>query len=326
MFNIIIGHENCLDGHSCISIVKNIDKNFSLVYTIEPNTEIMKYLYYLKWIIYFSSFIFNIKIYILDVLPKDTLSFINFFNKDIYFEIHEHHKSNNKLINEIKLLKYPNVEINYFPDLQFGATLLLVNKYSHFLNSDQKKFYTKIAACDMWNESEFPDFIFFVFGIQSFCNTLNIKMLNYDIIWNLSFYCNEIIDFFTNTGRLWYENIEKKLKVILASKNIIKYTNNDNEYIILLINTSVFNVNNYEMSYITTSISWFIKNNVDEFLDINTIAIFNDINSGVSLRKNTNSIHNNIDVSKLAQICNGGGHINAAGCNKTDFFKIIMKE
>jgi hypothetical protein len=321
MFQLIIGHRDCLDGHSCISIVKNKDENISFIYTIEPNTEIMKYLYYLKWIIYFASFIFNIKIYILDVLPIDIVKFIHFCNKNVYFEIHEHHKSNNNLINEIKLLNLTNVEINYYPELPFGATLSLVKKYSNCLDLDQINFYTKIAACDMWNDTEFPDFIYFVFGIHSLCNIKNIKMLNYDTIWYLSFYNNEIINYLTSSGKKWYSRIEKKIKNI--PKNIIKY----NDYIILLINTSILNIDkSVSSNNITTCISWFIKNNIEEFQDINTIAIYNENenNNSMSLRRNINSINNDIDVSVLAQICNGGGHRNAAGCNKKKFFEIIF--
>ena len=64
-------------------------------------------------------------------------------------------------------------------------------------------------------------------------------------------------------------------------------------------------------------ISYYFANNINE--NINSLAIYNDNSKFVSLR----STGKGVDVTRLAQLCDGGGHKSAAGCKYDKLIELL---
>jgi len=245
----------------------------------------------------------------MDIIPTDIKYLLDFYkNTNIKFEIYDHHHTQQELVDS--LVNYPNLLLDFRPTSKFGATKQIVEKYRDDLTFQQINFFTKIAACDMWNKEAFPDFNYFTFGINDFKYKWNIKNILPDILWEISFDGDAYIEMFVEGGIKYYEKFETNFKKTFD--NPVKYQ----DYNILLINTSKFDEPYNKMNMVSTICFYIQENKID---DINTLAIYNDNSDYVSLR----CVDSNIDISILAQKCEGGGHKKASGCKLDLFLKLI---
>jgi oligoribonuclease NrnB/cAMP/cGMP phosphodiesterase (DHH superfamily) len=314
MFNIkIIGtHNNCLDGNCCMAIESNIENTLNVRYLLNPNEKFSNYTYF-YWIIYISSFIFNIKLIFTDIIPYDIIFILNFFkNTRIKIEIIDHHCTQQNTINEIEKLDFKNLTIDFKPDSKFGATKQLVDKYKDKLTPLQISTFMKFAACDMWNKNYFPDFIFLIFGLNLFKYEININDFDPEILWEISFDGESYINMFIEKGHTFYKNTEKLINNLIQNCKIINYKH----YNILLINTSELPLPYCKINMVSAICYYFVNNKND---NINTLAIYNNSNKYVSLR----STNDSSDVSEIAKLCSGGGHKSASGCDYEKFINLI---
>jgi len=326
---IVVTHAKCLDGHSCVAIVKGINDQLNMnTYAIylNPGDKIFNYwlFKYFSFILEFASRYINITIMFTDIIPPDTIECIKYFNKSIdssryiSIEIHDHHYTQNAYVEKLKELELPKSKlfINFDSDLKFGATLLLVEKYNLMLLDQQKEYFIKLAACDMWNKDYFPNFIFYIFGLNEFNETQQINMIDPNIIWDLSFDGDVGINTFIGPGKRYYDQTEKMLDYWIKTninQAIIKY-NDEN---ILVINTSELSSPYNKSSKMVSVISYYLSNKNDYNIDI--LAIYSNISDYVSLR----GTKSNSDVTKIAILCEGGGHKKAAGCKLAKFKELI---
>lgn len=311
-FAILISHKNCLDGSSCIAIESNTNHHINFKYFINPNSPFGNNIFF-NYFVFFVSFIFSIKFVFTDIIASDIKYLLDFYKKtSIKFEIYDHHHTQQKLVDE--LVSYPNLLIDFQPKSKFGATKQLVDKYNHLLRDQQINFFTKIAACDMWNKEAFPDFNYFTFGINSFKHEFNIKSILPEILWEISFDGDYYSQLFVDEGKKFYENFIENFN------NILDEPVNYEEYNILLINTSKLDGPYNEMNMVSPICFYFSENKNPK---INTLAIYNDDSDYVSLRSVSSDI--DFDISKLAQKCQGGGHKKASGC-KLQLFLYLIKQ
>ena len=185
-------------------------------------------------IIWLLSFIITIKIIFADIIVADIYEFVEYYkNTSIQFEIYDHHHTQIELVKNLEHEMFNNLMINFEPELKYGATYLIMKKYESYLTKEQILFYTKLAACDMWNLEEFPELNYFIFGLNNFCYLNNVEMIDYNVLWNLSFDGDFCIKMFVNQGLVFYS----EAKIILdewINNNLLIYKYN--EITILLIN------------------------------------------------------------------------------------------
>ena len=329
----LVSHVNCLDGNSCMAIESNVPNGSHINFKTQLNQKTPFSNYWaFDYLIYFASFFFQIKFVFMDIISTDIKYLLDFYkNTTIKFEIYDHHYTQQKLVDT--LVNYPNLLIDFRPKSKYGATKQLVEKYKDFLTVQQINFFTKIAACDMWNKEAFPDFNYFTFGMNKFKYNYNIKNIKPDILWEISFDGDAYIEMFVESGKKFYDEFETNFNKI--SDDPIKYEH----YNILLINTSKFKEPYNKMNMVSTICFYFQENKID---NINTLGIYNDNSDYISLRcvnlkqdvsvlTDLNKIYDDystqleVDVSILAEKCDGGGHKKASGCKLNLFLNLIKQ-
>jgi len=323
-FELIISHKNCLDGHSCVAIRQgiNYDLNiYSWVIYLNPNEKIGTS-WFLIPSLWLLSFLVSIRVIFTDITPPNICEFVKkFTNTSIFFELYDHHHTQKENISELEKLNLSNISIIFEPDSKFGATKMLVDKYKDLMTEEQIKFFTKIAACDMWNKEEFPDLVYFLFGFYNFCDlNLRGKIPNPENLWDISFEGTQLINLQLREGKEFYHKAELVLNEWIEI-NIHKIKiNYEDKCKILLINVDdlPYVIRN---SSITSVLSHYLDRN--KYWNVDVLAIYkNNLSNYVSLRSVNDP--ESYDVSELAKLCDGGGHKKASGC-KLDRLKVLLK-
>ena len=311
---IIVSHKNCLDGYGCVSIISNIayleNRNTYKIF-MNPGEKIG-----ISWIfnimIWLLSFIITIRVIFADIIVADIYEFVEYYKKtNIQFEIYDHHHTQIELVKNLEHEMFDNLLIKFEPELKYGATYLIMKKYEKLLTRDQILFYTKLAACDMWNLEEFPELNYFIFGLNNFCYLNNKEMIDYDVLWDSSFDGDFTIQMFVNQGCVFYSTAKIILEEWISNYTLIYKYNN---YNILLININDLPQPYNEMKNMVSLLSYYLRDNNT----INVLATYSTTNY-VSLR----CINSNVDVSELAKRCDGGGHKKASGCRLDRLMDLI---
>ena len=312
---LIVSHKNCLDGHSCVAIkqaINDLSNVYSLVFFINPNESFGTSILF-KTLIWIASWFITLQIVFTDITPPNISELVLKY-KYIQFELYDHHHTQKTIIEDLNKLNLSNIKITFSPESKFGATKLLVDKYENMLTEEQIIYFTKLAACDMWNSKEFPDFIYFLFGFNNFCDEhLSGKIPNPSGIWQVSFDGDYLIDSYIKKGKKYYTETEKFLNGWIE-RNIhsivINYKDNCK---ILLVDTSMIRYP-YRYSRDMTSVFAHYLNTTKNF-NINVLAIYkNSYSEYVSLRAVGDDSNGSYDVSTIAKLCDGGGHKKASGC------------
>jgi hypothetical protein len=278
----------------------------------------------------------------LDVIPRNIIQFISniFFIKKrhrVTFTIIDHHIGNTNDINKILAMKKSNIFINFTPDSKYGAAKQIVDLLgkNKVLSRKQLEFIVPIAAMDMWNKDIFPDVNNLNFGIKYHCFINNIKMFTPEEFILLSFDGLDAIKYFVKIGKKWYDDtikyIIEKFSIPTIQEELKKYVVFEKYYIGVINMVSIFNDDMYikQRSNLSGVICLMLEKNQTLKNKIfgpkvNTLAFLNG--GGVSLRIILQSNPDNLDMNYLAeQICDGGGHVTAAGCNMkvfNNYFKI----
>lgn len=312
--DIIVSHNKCLDGYGCVSIISNIaymeNRNTYKIF-MNPGEKIgISWLFNIM--IWLLSFMITIRIIFADIIVADIYEFVEYYKKtNIKFEIYDHHHTQIEVVKNLEHEMFDNLLIKFEPELKYGATYLIMKKYESYLTQEQIMFYTKLAACDMWNLDEFPELNYYIFGLNNFCYLNNIEMIDYDALWDLSFDGNFTIQMFVNQGLVFYSTAKIILDEWIKNYSLIyKY----NDYNILLININDLPTPYNEMRNMVSLLSYYLRDNKN----INVLATYCNTNY-VSLR----CINSDTDVSELAIICGGGGHKKAAGCKLNRLMDLI---
>ena len=165
----------------------------------------------------------------------------------------------------------------------------------------------------MWNIEEFPELNYFIFGLNNFCYLNDTKIIDYDVLWNLSFDGDYPIKMCINQGLVFYLDAKIILDKWIENYSLI-YKYKYNYYNILLININDLPIPYNKMKNMVSLLSYYLKNNNN----INLLATYNNKNY-ISLR----CINSDVDVSELAKICDGGGHKKASGCKLDKLIDLI---
>ena len=179
------------------------------------------------------------------------------------------------------------------------------------ISSPQNEFYIPIAAMDMWNKVAYPDFNYLNFGLKNYCYKNNIIMLEPEEFIYLANDGMIAINYFTERGKKFLKNIINNVK---KKNNTFVYYEID-EYKIHMINASVF-PSEYIKQNIVGILSFLYSEKQLDFPDINTLAIYNDKNDGISFRRTKPGV-NMINLANKS--ANGSGHESAAGGKKNIF-------
>jgi oligoribonuclease NrnB/cAMP/cGMP phosphodiesterase (DHH superfamily) len=327
-FELIVSHKNCLDGHSCVAIRQGINYKlniYSWVIYLNANEKIGTS-WFLVPSLWLLSFLVSIRVVFTDITPPNICEFVKKFkNTSIFFELYDHHYTQKDNISELEKLNLPNVSITFEPELKFGATKMLIDKYKDLMTEEQVKFFTKIAACDMWNKQEFPDLVYFLFGFYNFCDlSLDGKIPKSENLWDISFEGTELIDMELREGKKFYQKAELVLNEWIEI-NIHKIKiNYENKCKILLINIDDLPYSIKNSTSMTSVLSHYLDRN--RYWDVNVLATYkNNLSDYVSLRSvSYDNDNESYDVSELAKLCDGGGHKKASGC-KLDRLKVLLK-
>lgn len=326
---IIVSHKNCLDGHCCVAIREGINSSLNIyswpIY-LNPN-EKFAVSWFFRFIIWILSFLIKIRIVFTDITPPNICNIVKEFkNTSIFFELYDHHHTQKNIISELEDLNLTNILITFDPESKFGATKMLVDKYKDLLTEKQVYFFTKIAACDMWNKEEFPDLVYFLFGFYNFCSlNLEGRIPESTNLWDISFEGNVLLDTDIKNGKIYYEKIENILNewITININNLI--INYQHDCKILLINIDKLPEALKNSNNMTSILSHYLDRN--KYWNIKVLAIYkNELSDYVSLRSigynDTNICF--YDVSEIASICGGGGHKKASGC-KLSLLKNLLK-
>jgi oligoribonuclease NrnB/cAMP/cGMP phosphodiesterase (DHH superfamily) len=292
--------------------INDLLKIHSWVFYINPNEPFGTSILF-KTLIWIASWFITLQIVFTDITPPNICELVSKY-KHIQFELYDHHHTQKSLVTQLHALNLPNIQITFCPESKFGAAKLLVDKYADMLTEEQTRYFTKIAACDMWNSEEFPDFIYFLFGFNNFCDEyLSGNIPQPHSLWDVSFDGDYLIDSYIKKGKKYYTETEKFLNGWIE-RNIhsivINYKDNCK---ILLVDTSMIRYP-YRYSRNTTSVFAHYLNNT-KYFHINVLAIYKNCYSEyVSLRAVGDDSNGSYDVSTIAKLCDGGGHKKASGC------------
>ena len=349
VIDIIFYHENCADGTLCSALWlynnRKYGNNTIILYPIQPLYNIMSFIVngikkYRQQMKENKELLINFVF--LDVIPRNIIQFISniFFIKKrhrITFTIIDHHIGNTNDINKILAMKKSNIFINFTPDSKYGAAKQIVDLLAKrkVLSKIQLEFIVPIAAMDMWNKDIFPDVNNLNFGIKYYCFINNIKMFTPEEFILLSYDGLDAIKYFVNIGKKWYDDTTKyiieKFSIPTVQEELKKYVVFEKYYIGVINMVSIFNDDMYikQRGNLSGVICLMLEKNQTLKnkifgTKVNTLAFLNG--GGVSLRIILQSNPDNLDMNYLAeQICDGGGHVTAAGCNMkvfNNYFKI----